>query len=105
MNNELKSRVLDLKAKLKRGDMARIVDRTSRLGVQKYDVYNILNGKSLIDQQKLIIVMREVKKCIEENEASIESFRLKVLPRRNNTLVAKPLDRIDELPDEDVRTV
>ena len=68
MNNELKSRVLELKNKLKRGDMARIVERTSRLGIQKYDVYNILNGKSLIDHQKLIIVMKEVKRCIEEKQ-------------------------------------
>ena len=43
--------------------------------------------------------------CSPEGNKSLESFRLKVLPRRNNTLVAKPLDRIDELPDEDVRTV
>lgn len=78
MNNQLKSRVLDLKAKLKRGDMARIVERTSRLGVQKYDVYNILNGKSLIDQQKLIIVMKEVKRCIEENERYLLEFEMKI---------------------------
>lgn len=78
MNNQLKERVLTLKAQLKRGDMARIVEKTSRLGVQKYDVYNILNGKSLIDQQKLIIVMREVKKCIEENERYLKEFETQI---------------------------
>jgi|TARA_R110000868_G_scaffold108426_2_gene295981 hypothetical protein len=78
MNNQLKEKVLELKNKLKRGDMARIVDRTSRLGVEKYDVYNILNGKSLVDQQKLIIVMKEVKKCIEENERYLKEFEMKI---------------------------
>ena len=78
MNIELKSRVLELKNKLKRGDMARIVERTSRLGIQKYDVYNILNGKSLIDHQKLIIVMKEVKRCIEENERYLQEFEMKI---------------------------
>jgi hypothetical protein len=78
MNNQLKERVLNLKAQLKRGDMARIVDKTSRFGIQKYDVYNILNGKSLIDQQKLIIVMREVKKCIEENERYLKEFETQI---------------------------
>lgn len=78
MNNQLKERVLNLKAQLKRGDMARIVERTSRFGIQKYDVYNILNGKSLIDQQKLIIVMREVKKCIEENERYLKEFETQI---------------------------
>ncbi len=78
MNNQLKERVLTLKAQLKRGDMARIVEKTSRFGVQKYDVYNILNGKSLIDQQKLIIVMREVKKCIEENERYLKEFETQI---------------------------
>jgi hypothetical protein len=78
MNNELKQRVLALKEKLKRGDMARIVERTSKFGVQKYDVYNILNGKSLVDHQKLIIVMREVKKCIEENERYLQEFEVKI---------------------------
>lgn len=78
MNNELKTRVLELKSKLKRGDMARIVDRTSRLGIQKYDVYNILNGKSLVDKQKLIIVMKEVKRCIEENERYLKEFEMKI---------------------------
>ena len=78
MNNELKSRVLELKSKLKRGDMARIVERTSRLGIQKYDVYNILNGKSLIDHQKLMIVMKEVKRCIEENERYLQEFEMKI---------------------------
>jgi hypothetical protein len=58
--------------------MARIVERTSRLGIQKYDVYNILNGKSLIDQQKLIIVMKEVMRCIEENERYLEEFEMKI---------------------------
>lgn len=78
MNNELKKRVLELKEKLKRGDMARIVDRTEKYGIQKYDVYNILNGKSLVDHQKLIIVMREVKKCIEENERYLQEFEMKI---------------------------
>lgn len=78
MNNLLKERVLHLKSQLKRGDMARIVEKTSRLGIQKYDVYNILNGKSLIDQQKLIIVMREVKKCIEENERYLKEFETQI---------------------------
>ena len=78
MNNELKNRVLDLKNKLKRGDMARIVDRTARLGVQKHDVYNILNAKSLIDQQKLILVMREVKRCIDENENYLKEFEMQI---------------------------
>lgn len=78
MNNQLKERVLALKSQLKRGDMARIVEKTSRFGVQKYDVYNILNGKSLVDQQKLIIVMREVKKCIEENERYLKEFETQI---------------------------
>jgi hypothetical protein len=78
MNNQLKERVLTLKSQLKRGDMARIVEKTSRFGIQKYDVYNILNGKSLIDQQKLIIVMREVKKCIEENERYLKEFETQI---------------------------
>jgi hypothetical protein len=78
MNNELKKRVLELKEKLKRGDMARIVERTEKFGIQKYDVYNILNGKSLVDHQKLIIVMREVKKCIDENERYLKEFEMKI---------------------------
>ena len=78
MNNELKKRVLELKEKLKRGDMARIVERTEKFGIQKYDVYNILNGKSLVDHKKLIIVMREVKKCIDENERYIKEFEMKI---------------------------
>lgn len=78
MNNELKDRVLELKGKLKRGDMARIVERVSKFGVQKYDVYNILNGKSLVDHQKLILVMKEVKRCIDENERYLEEFELKI---------------------------
>ena len=78
MNNELKERVLEQKGKLKRGDMARIVERVEIFGIQKYDVYNILNGKSLIDQQKLIIVMKEVKRCIDENERYLKEFELKI---------------------------
>jgi len=74
MNTELKNKILELKGKLRRGDMARIVERTFPFGIEKYDVYNILNGKSLIDQQKLIIVMREVMKCIQENEKYMEHF-------------------------------
>jgi hypothetical protein len=76
MNTELKNKITELKGKLRRGDMARIVDRTTPLGVKKYDVYNILNGKSLVDQQKLIIVMKEVMKCIKENERYMEEFDL-----------------------------
>lgn len=76
MNNELKNKITELKGKLRRGDMARIVDRTSHFGIKKYDVYNILNGKSLIDHQKLIIVMKEVMKCISENEKYMEEFDL-----------------------------
>jgi hypothetical protein len=78
MNNLLKEKILSLKAQLKRGDMARIVERTEKYGVEKYDVYNILNGKSLVDQQKLIIVMREVKKCIDENKRYLEEFEIKI---------------------------
>lgn len=78
MNNELKDRVLELKGKLKRGDMARIVERVSRFGVEKYDVYNILNGKSLVDHQKLILVMKEVKRCIDENKRYLQEFEMKI---------------------------
>jgi hypothetical protein len=74
MNTELKNKILELKMKLKRGDMARIVEKTAPFGIQKYDVYNILNGKSLIDHQKLIIVMKEVKKCVLENQKYLEEF-------------------------------
>jgi len=74
MNTELKNKILELKSKLRRGDMARIVERTAPFGIVSHDVYNILNGKSLIDQQKLIIVMKEVKKCISENEKYMEYF-------------------------------
>lgn len=76
MNKELKSKILELKNKLKRGDMARIVEKTSRFGVSQYDVYNIMNGKSLINQQKLLIVMREVKIHIEENNKFIDLLNL-----------------------------
>lgn len=78
MNNLLKEKILSLKLQLKRGDMARIVERTEKYGVEKYDVYNILNAKSLVDQQKLIIVMREVKKCIDENKRYLEEFEIKI---------------------------
>jgi hypothetical protein len=74
MNTELKNKILELKMKLKRGDMARIVELTARYGIQKYDVYNILNGKSLVDHQKLIIIMKEVKKCVIENQKYLEEF-------------------------------
>lgn len=76
MNKELKNKILELKMKLKRGDMARIVERTEPFGIKKYDVYNIVNGKSLIDQQKLIIVMKEVMRCIKENEQYLIEFDL-----------------------------
>jgi len=72
MNKELRLKILELKKQLKRGDMARIVLKTEQYGVNKYDVYNILNGKSLINQQKLLIVMREVKLLIEENKKFLE---------------------------------
>jgi hypothetical protein len=78
MNNELKNRILGLKDQLKRGDMARIVERVSVFGIQKYDVYNILNGKSLVDTQKLILVMKEVKRCIDENQRYLEEFEMKI---------------------------
>lgn len=78
MNNQLKEKILTLKSQLKRGDMARIVERTAKYGIEKYDVYNILNGKSLVDQQKLIIVMKEVMKCIEENKRYLEEFEVKI---------------------------
>lgn len=78
MNNQLKDKVLEMKAQLKRGDMARIVERTQKMGIEKHDVYNILNGKSLVDQQKLIIVMREVVKCIEENKRYLQEFETKI---------------------------
>lgn len=74
MNTELKNKILELKMKLKRGDMARIVELTAPYGIQKYDVYNILNGKSLVDHQKLIIIMKEVKKCVVENQKYLEEF-------------------------------
>jgi len=76
MNKELRKKILELKCKLKRGDMARIVEKTSRFGVTQYDVYNIMNGKSLINQQKLLIVLREVKIHIEENNNFINMLNL-----------------------------
>lgn len=72
MNKEIRDKILELKKQLKRGDMARIVVKTEKFGVNKHDVYNILNGKSLINQQKLLIVMREVKSLIEENKKFLE---------------------------------
>ena len=63
------------------------------------------NQSDDVNEMAVAVISQIWGKLQKENEASIESFRLKVLPRRNNTLVAKPLDRIDELPDEDVRTV
>jgi hypothetical protein len=78
MNKELKEKILELKSKLKRGDMARIVERLEPMGVKYYDVYNIVNGKSLIDQQKLILVMKEVKRCIKENEQYMKEFEINI---------------------------
>ena len=54
--------------------MARIVEATSVYGVNKYDVYNILSGKSLSNHQKILVVMREVKKHIEQNKRFIEAL-------------------------------
>jgi hypothetical protein len=78
MNNDLKKKVLEMKDKLKRGDMARIVERTEKFGVQKYDVYNIMNAKSLADHQKLIIVLREAKRCIDNNERELKEFERQI---------------------------
>ena len=78
MNKELKEKILELKGKLKRGDMARIVERVKPMGIKYYDVYNIVNGKSLIDQQKLILVMKEVKRCITENELYMKEFEINI---------------------------
>ena len=74
MNKELKEKILKLKSQLKRGDMARIVEETEKYGVNKYDVYNVLNGKSLSNHQKILIIMREVKKHIEENKKFISAL-------------------------------
>jgi len=68
MNNELKNKILGLKEQLKRGDMARIVEAVESKGVQRHDVYNIMNGKSLSDHQKLVFVLQEVNKCIQNNK-------------------------------------
>jgi hypothetical protein len=74
MNEELRDKIDKLKRQLKRGDMARIVEATSPYGVNKYDVYNILSGKSLSNHQKILVVMREVKKHIEQNKKFIEAL-------------------------------
>jgi hypothetical protein len=68
MNNELKNKIAELKAQLKRGDMARIVDAVESKGIQRHDVYNIMNGKSLNDHQKLVLVLQAVNKCIKDNK-------------------------------------
>jgi len=74
MNDELRQKIKKLKLQLKRGDMARIVEATSAYGVNQYDVYNILSGKSLSNHQKILVVMREVKRHIEQNKKFIESL-------------------------------
>ena len=68
MNNELKNKIAELKTQLKRGDMARIVDDVASKGVQRHDVYNIMNGKSLSNHQNLVIVLQAVNKCIKDNK-------------------------------------
>ena len=37
------------------------------------------------------------------SKENVEQYKLKVLSRRNNTIVQKPLDRIEEVPDEEQR--
>lgn len=74
MNDELREKIKKLKFQLKRGDMARIVEATAVYGVNQYDVYNILSGKSLSNHQKILVVMREVKRHIEQNKKFIESL-------------------------------
>jgi len=74
MNEELRQKIFKLKKELKRGDMARIVEAVDVYGINKYDVYNIMSGKSLSNHQKILIIMREVKKHIEQNKRFIEAL-------------------------------
>jgi len=74
MNEELREKIFKLKKELKRGDMARIVEAVDVYGINKYDVYNIMSGKSLSNHQKILIIMREVKKHIEQNKRFIEAL-------------------------------
>jgi len=74
MNEELRDKIKKLKRQLKRGDMARIVEAVDVYDVNKYDVYNIMSGKSLSNHQKILIVMREVKKHIEQNRKFIDAL-------------------------------
>lgn len=78
MNNELKNKIISLKDQLKRGDMARIVEAVESKGVQRHDVYNIMNGKSLSDHQKLVYVLQEVNKCIENNKRYLRKLEMEV---------------------------
>ena len=79
MNKELKEKILEMKSKLRRGDLARIVEKVEKYGIKQYDVYNIINGKSLIDNQKIILVLSEAKKCIDENKKFLEEFNIVAL--------------------------
>lgn len=67
-------------------------------------MFSPLENQTDANEMAVAVITQIWGKLQKENEESIETFKLKVLPRRNNTHVAKPLDRIEELPDEDVRT-
>lgn len=82
MNNELKNKIISLKDQLKRGDMARIVEALASKGVQRHDVYNIMNGKSLSDHQKLVYVLQEVNRCIENNKRYLKTLEMEVASDR-----------------------
>lgn len=74
MNEKIKTYIADLKGKLKRGDMAKIVQKLEPYGIKGHDVYNIVNGKSLMDQQKLILVMKEVVRFAKQNDKYLEEL-------------------------------
>lgn len=76
MNKELKEKILEMKSKLRRGDLARIVEKVEKYNIRQYDVYNIINGKSLVDNQKMILVLSEAKKCIDENQKFLNEFNV-----------------------------